>query len=330
MKTILYTIFTLLFLTISINSQNTNPVVSNVAFSILDHRVTVSYDIADPNVGQNTFTVGMVVSSDNGVTWDYFYNSPAATGDIGAGIVTGIGKTITWTYGGVFNNQFKIRIFANDNVADGSSCGTVDYGGQTYNTIQISSQCWLKENLNVGIRIDGHHEQTSGVAGIEKYCYGDNEANCTSYGGLYQWAETVQYLNGASWQTIPNPQFTGNIQGICPPGWHLPTDKEFQALKTAVNSGSNLLKAAGQGSSYGVGTNTSGFSALLAGNRSSYDGTFAGIFSGPDTGNTYFWSSTNDGYYGARGQYYNGIDNTISLTDLNKKEGISVRCVKNN
>lgn len=62
---------------------------------------------------------------------------------------------------------------------------TVSYGGKTYNTVQIDSQCWLKENLDVGTRIDGDHNATNNSV-IEKYCYDNDTANCTTYGGLYQ------------------------------------------------------------------------------------------------------------------------------------------------
>jgi len=69
------------------------------------------------------------------------------------------------------------------------SCGnpfTDSRDGKTYNTVQIGDQCWFKENLNVGTRINGVQEQTDNSV-IEKYCYADLESNCDIYGGLYQW-----------------------------------------------------------------------------------------------------------------------------------------------
>jgi len=118
---------------------------------------------------------------------------------------------------------------------------TVVYGNKTYNTVQIGDQCWLKENLDIGTRINGSQNQTDNGT-IEKYCYNDSDANCDTYGGLYQWAEAVQYKNGATNTTSPDSAFTGNVQGICPTGWHLPTNDEFTVL-----------------------LNTLGFSVLLAG-----------------------------------------------------------------
>jgi uncharacterized protein (TIGR02145 family) len=101
---------------------------------------------------------------------------------------------------------------------------TVEYEGQVYNTIQVFSQCWLKENLNVGTMINGYLGQNQTNNSIkEKYCYGDNPDSCTKYGGLYQWAEMMQYNYG-------------DPQGICPAGWHIPSDEEWKVLEGAVDS----------------------------------------------------------------------------------------------
>jgi hypothetical protein len=112
------------------------------------------------------------------------------------------------------------------------TCGnTILYGGETYPTVLIGSQCWFQKNLNIGTRINGSTDQTDNST-IEKYCYSDLESNCTTYGGLYQWAETVQYQNGATNTSSPSA-FSGNVQGT----------------------------------GGGAGTNTSGFSALMGGLR---------------------------------------------------------------
>lgn len=100
---------------------------------------------------------------------------------------------------------------------------TVTYGGHVYNTIQVFDQCWLKENLNVGVMIPQTQNQShNGI--IEKHCYEDSEDSCAIYGGLYQWSEMMQYSNEPG------------IQGICPEGWHLPTDLEWMILEGAVDS----------------------------------------------------------------------------------------------
>jgi uncharacterized protein (TIGR02145 family) len=198
----------------------------------------------------------------------------------------------------------------------GTSCegiSTVEYAGKMYHTIQIGTQCWLKENLDVGTRINGAQEQTdNGV--IEKWCYDDDSLNCKIYGALYQWNEAMQYdtLEGT--------------QGICPTGWHIPTLAEFQTCSTAVSGDGNALKAVGQGSWYGEGTNTSGFSGLLAGNGDS-----GGIYT-----NLYylssFWSSTEEDAYPPEEIAYSlslfGDGNTLYMAPNVKVYGFSLRCLK--
>jgi len=191
-------------------------------------------------------------------------------------------------------------------------CPTVLYEGKLYHTVQIGTQCWLKENLNVGIMINSTTRADSmrnnGI--IEKYCYDNDTANCTTYGGLYQWNEAMQYVTNEG------------AQGICPPGWHIPTFSEFETLATAVNNNGNSLKAIGQGTGGGAGTNTSGFSALLAGFRY-YTGLFGylGI-------NTNFWSSTElNATYAYFLYFYDTVSN-ILLNVIYKDYGFSVRCIK--
>lgn len=100
---------------------------------------------------------------------------------------------------------------------------TVEYEGHVYNTIQIFSQCWLKENLNIGTMIPGEEDMTENGM-IEKYCYNNDPDSCAKYGGLYQWDEMMQYT------------LQPGTQGICPPGWHIPTDEEFKVLEGAADS----------------------------------------------------------------------------------------------
>ena len=315
LRSIIFCLAIIVLMTTSIFATNTNPVVTNVIFGISGTTVTVHYDVTDAE--QSTLSISMEVSSNNGTSWDYNYGT--ASGAIGSGVSTGTAKTITWTYSGAYNNQFMIKIIANDLVVDGSPCATatVIYAGKTYNTVQIGSQCWLKENLNVGTRINGSLNQTNNSI-IEKYCYNDDTAYCTTYGGIYQWAEAVQYQNGATNTTITSPPLTGNVQGICPTGWHLPTSAEFTTLATTVNNDGNSLNKSGQG----TGTNTSGFTALLAGCRNS-DGTFYNLNYHPHFQTTLENSATD--------AYYLNLNNTDSIigqyTDY-KVNGFSVRCVK--
>ncbi|MBU1098763.1 MAG: hypothetical protein KKA84_00040 [Bacteroidetes bacterium] len=191
-------------------------------------------------------------------------------------------------------------------------CGEpISYAGKTYNTVQIGNLCWLSENLDVGTMIEGR-QQSSNNGIIEKYCYDNELANCETYGGLYQWNEAMGY------STIPG------IQGICPEDWHIPTNTESQILIATVNNNGNALKAVGQGSRVGAGTNTIGFSALLGGfrNNNGVPGCFLYLHS-----RTYFWDSMESDDYNA----YNirlKNDNMIYTNAVEKVDGFSVRCVK--
>lgn len=312
-------IFTILLCS-TVFAQNTPPVVTNVDFTMRNDgskMVDITYDVYDAQ-GQ-TMTVTIAASSDGGATW----NLPITqvTGAVGSGITNGTGKTIVWNTGAELPNFYsttvQIRISADDGYV--FICGTdiVWYADKIYNTVQIGTQCWLKENLNVGVYVPSvntgaggaYHSDVSNNGIIEKYCYNNDTANCNIYGGLYDWNEMMQYV------TIPG------TQGICPLGWHIPTYSELQILSNTVGGNSNALKAVGQGTGGGAGTNTSGFSSLLAGSRSAYGGFFS------INNLTYFWSST-VGYIYAFQMKLNYDDNSIEIYDVMKTVGVSVRCVK--
>ena len=188
------------------------------------------------------------------------------------------------------------------------------YSGKTYTTVAIGDQCWLRENLDVGKRVDGFAGQSNNSL-IEKFCFNDDSANCGIYGGLYLWDEAMQYVT------------TPGSQGICPTGWHIPTYAELQTLSTTVSNDGNTLKAVGQGITdpvqgwFGAGTNTSGFSAVLGGYEY-----YVGQFSNAG-GWAYFWGSTD--YVGAYA-YMMRLDfdnNNISFSNPTKNLGFSVRCL---
>ncbi len=194
-----------------------------------------------------------------------------------------------------------------------------DADGNNYATVTIGSQTWMAENLNVGIRIDGFHGQTDNGT-IEKYYYNNNEANCVIYGGLYQWNEMMQYM------TIPG------VKGICPTGWHIPTDAEWITLTTFLGGKSvagGKMKStgtieAGTGLWYSPNpgaTNESGFSAVPACCRSN-NGSFSSI-----GGNGGWWSSSGSSTSFAWRRYLS-YNSSYVLSLVYKNNGFSVRCMK--
>ena len=315
-----------LLTSLTIMAQNQAPVVTNVTFSERTDSsfiVDVYYDVNDAD--GNTMTVTILVSNDSGQTWGLSANN--ITGDVGAGVTSGTGKHIIWDFGtehpNYFSDQIQIKIIADDGVnGSGTPCPgtpTVTYAGKTYNTVQIGNQCWLKENLDVRTMVifnsSSDNQTNNGI--IEKYCYNNDPNNCSTYGGLYQWSESMKYAS------------IEKAQGICPAGWHIPTKTEYEALANEVGvrlstdtfSGSNALKAVGQGTGGGTGSNISGFSALLSGNSDTIGGF------GYLNVSTYFWSSTeiiNNGW----GLYLTDDNDYIYFGSTNGNYGFSIRCLK--
>ncbi len=189
---------------------------------------------------------------------------------------------------------------------------TIIYEGQEYSTVMIGDQCWLKENLNVGTMIESCDDMTDGGV-IEKYCYDDDPDNCDIYGGLYQWDAAMRY------GTLPGSR------GICPPGFHIPTDHEWQVLHDFLgDEPAGMLKVVTHWEApNSEATNISGFSALPGGYRG---GACALFYVGGEEGR--WWSSTEHSLNGAwRRSIYNDIT-TFPRNPNFKYYGLSVRCVR--
>jgi len=217
---------------------------------------------------------------------------------------------------------------------DGGPCPgtpTVSYGGQIYNTVQIFSQCWLKENLNIGTMIDVSANMKDNAT-MEKYCYDNDPDSCSKYGGLYQWPEMMQYstLQGS--------------QGICPSGWHVPTDEEWKILEGAVDSQYSIgdpewdiskyfrgldagmnLKTSQEWYGGGNGNDLHGFSGLPAGARG-YDGGVYLFVGNGKYGN--FWSSSMLTKYGNWAHMLGHGSDGVMRMPSSTEYGYSVRCLK--
>jgi uncharacterized protein (TIGR02145 family) len=184
-----------------------------------------------------------------------------------------------------------------------------------YTTVQIGTQCWMKQNLNYGTRIDGALEQTNNVI-PEKYCYNNIESNCDVYGGLYQWNEAMQY------------SITEGGQGMCPAGWHVPSDAEWTTLSTHLGGediAGGKMKEAGtvHWASPNLGsTNSSGFSALPGGYK--YTG---GSYSNLTLG-AYYWSSSHFVAIFAWSKFILEEGENIYRNIYDETHGFSVRCLK--
>ncbi len=178
--------------------------------------------------------------------------------------------------------------------------------GRTYKMVKIGSQYWMAENLNYA---------STG------WCYDDITENCNIYGRLYTWE---QAMAGQASSSL-NPS---GVQGICPPGWHLPSDNEWSQLTDWLEANGHsysqgtALKASSAHSPPWNGTDNYGFSALPGGFRDS-DGSFVvlGIYGG-------WWSASEfiftDAWYHGLGSSHAGI---FRLSNV-KGCGFSVRCIR--
>jgi uncharacterized protein (TIGR02145 family) len=188
---------------------------------------------------------------------------------------------------------------------------------KTYGTVLIGTQCWLAQNLNYGTRINCNQTQSNNSV-AEKYCHLDQETNCDIYGGLYQWNEMMQYTA------------TPGVQGICPAGWHLPTNTE---MTTLMNYLGGLEVAGGKlketGTVHWLSPNTGATDEVdftaLPGSYRDYLGGF-----GPTGTRTSYWTSNPNGStYAYDIALLNDTDDATLNSGAMKVNGFSVRCVKN-
>ncbi len=196
-----------------------------------------------------------------------------------------------------------------------------DIDGNKYRTIQIGRQTWMAENLrttkfNDGTPLVHMPLEDNGYNGNPGYSFYNNDPATykTVYGALYNW-RTIYYQ-------------TNNSRNICPEGWHVPDDNEWDTLTTYLGG---LTVAGGKlketGTSHWIspntrGTNLSGFTAVPGG-FGSFNGTSYTRLG--EMG--YWWSSARfEDYAGwARVIYKNNSD--IMRVYVQASE-MSVRCVK--
>ncbi|MBR4488830.1 MAG: fibrobacter succinogenes major paralogous domain-containing protein [Bacteroidales bacterium] len=226
-------------------------------------------------------------------------------------------------------------------LVDGQPCPNTatltDIDGNTYNTVQIGQQCWMKENLRTTKYADNTTiSQGSSTSTTTAYWYYPNNSssNMSTYGLLYNWKAVMRDATSSS----ANPS---GVQGICPNGWHVPSDAEWTQLTDYVSSqiqyvcgsdntyiAKSLASTTGWNSSTSTcavgntpsNNNATGFGAFPAGYYAGSYGSF-GTYA-------YFWSATegSSGY-----AYYRSLLNYyayVSRYYYGKNHGFSVRCVR--
>lgn len=204
-----------------------------------------------------------------------------------------------------------------------------DYDGNSYDAVRIGEQVWMASNLRTTHYANGEDiPEGNATSSAEPYRYTPS-ADVAAYGYLYNWPAV---MHGDSTSTA-NPS---GVQGVCPDGWHVPSNAEWSQLTAYCSSHSeyvcgensnNIAKslAAGYGwkkstTECAVGNdlnanNATGFSALPAGYY--YDSYRSFGY------DAYFWSAT-EGY--ARHLFHS--DAYVSRYRGGKSAGFSVRCVR--
>lgn len=215
-----------------------------------------------------------------------------------------------------------------------------DYEGNAYEMIAIGEQVWMAENLRStkysnGTPIEIMEDQTQwdeAAPTAKYYCwYENNESLGEIYGALYTWAAAMNGAPGSD--AIPS-----GVQGVCPDGWHLPSDEEFMVLErtlgmTEEEMNDNMYRGTveggmlkEQGTSYwstpnAGATNETGFSGLPGGARDS-----AGVFYNNGFA-AYFWLASG-GDIMATFRSLVADRSTIESNGNFNNWGYSVRCVR--
>jgi uncharacterized protein (TIGR02145 family) len=202
-------------------------------------------------------------------------------------------------------------------------CGDlVSHEGYDYSTVLIGDQCWFSENCrylpevspySVGSGTDPYYY----VYGYEGTDVGAAQAtsNYTTYGVLYNWSAVM-------------------TEGICPSGWHIPSDGEWQTMEISLGMSEsdasstgwrgspvgNYLKSTSGWNDSGNGSNSSGFNGLPGGYR--YSAAFTYV-----EGYGYWWSAS-ESSTGSWDRDLNYTYDNVGRSSFDQDHGLSARCVR--
>jgi uncharacterized protein (TIGR02145 family) len=261
---------------------------------------------------------------EHGLVWS---TDPAPTLSSGGKAVSaspGTGTFLLEMSGLMLSTKYYVRAYATNGELTGygneisftTAAGITDVDGNVYETIQIGTQTWMKENLKTSKYRDGSVIPTGlsnnewKNATTDAYAiYNNDAANNTTYGKLYNWF------------TVADPR------GLCPAGWHVPTDAEWTTLENFLGespvAGGKMKAVSSLWQSPNTGaTNESGFSALPGGGRygsGQYSG--VGFYGG-------WWASSE---YSSGAAWFRSLGFSFGSSaryDYGKHYGFSVRCLR--
>ena len=320
-----------------------------------------SIDTSSMTLNGTLVSKGGATVTARGFCWSTSNSTPTIADSYQAEGGTSTGAYFLTITGLTSGRKYYVRAYVTS--SEGTTYGTVttittpflcginrvtDYAGNSYTTVQMGTQCWMKQNLRTPFYADGTAIPvltTTGTSITKPYYYhvASDASNDATRGLLYNWKAV---MNGsASSNASPS-----GVQGVCPDGWHVPSYAEMTTMMNYVNSieayrcggTDQYIAQALSGSLYWASTNTltecmpakypashnnaTGFSAVPAGRN--------GISSriGKDAA---LWSCTHcvgDSAYVFRIDYAQEKVNWQydSIWDHeHKRDGWSVRCILN-
>ncbi len=300
---------------------------------------------------------GSSTVTSRGVCWGTSQNPTNANSHTSNG--TGTGSFTSSLTGLTASTTYYVRAYATN--AAGTSYGTeisfstagstpgipcpgastvTDFDGNIYNTVQIGSQCWMKENLKTTHYADGtalvDGTTTGDITGYYStkywFVYNNHLTYKATYGLLYTWAAV---MNGAT-SSSANPS---GVQGACPTGWHVPSDMEWKQMEVflgmtqaeadavgyrGTTEGGNLKATTIWNNPNTGANNSSGFTALPGGLRF-----IEGSFSNQGESG-YWWTATEGSSSGGWYRHLLHYNPLVGRYDTNKGYGFSVRCLRDN
>jgi len=203
------------------------------------------------------------------------------------------------------------------------ACGDlVAHEGYDYSTVQIGDQCWFAENCRYLPEVSPYSDGSGTdpyyyVYGYEGSDVGAAQAtsNYATYGVLYNWPAVM-------------------TEGICPSGWHIPSDGEWQTMEISLGMSEsdasstgwrgspvgNYLKSTSGWNDSGNGSNSSGFNGLPGGYRYSADFTYVGGYG--------YWWSASESSTGSWDRDLNYTYDNVGRSSFDHDHGLSARCVR--
>ena len=304
------------------------PLVTTSPITYLSGGIATSGGVVTSDGGSVVTARGVVYGTSSSPTLSNSFTTNGTGSGSFTSVLSGLATLTTYyvrayatnSVGTGYGNEVSFTITAIPSFTCGAS-SVADLDGNTYNTVQIGTQCWTQSNMKVskyrngdniptGLSNSAWQNTTSGAYAI----YDNDPVNDGLYGKLY------------------NHYAVTDSRGLCPTGWHVPSDGEWTTLVNHLGgisvAGGTLKSTAMQPTPGGwnppnVGaTNSSGFTALPGGTR--YPNGDFDYF----TRFGYWWSSSVSSGSAAWNRSLSDGSSNFNSIDRNRPEGLSVRCLK--